>query len=316
MNFPSALVEKVSRFFGDEGEAWLADLPNLLERCRAKWDLHDTVMAPFMSINYIEFAATPDGEPVALKVGVPHPELFTEMEALSIYAERGTVPLIDADRDLGAILMRRLQPGTMLWELGDDSRETAIAASVIQNLHVPVPAQHSVPPFSAWVERAFRLTRIEWDPGELMPRDLIDAAEQAFREITGQRDDLVVLHGDLHHENILLDDQSGWTVIDPKGAVGPKCLEVGRFLHNRLPSEGWQDVMRERIRIFSSELGYSGRTIAACGLVDRVLSRCWSLEDGHVSDDWPVSIEQGRFCQSMWADVSDNGPFLAERLLR
>lgn len=256
-----------------------------------------------MSINYIEFAVTPDGEPVALKVGVPHPELFTEMETLRLYAGQGAVRLIGADRDLGAILMRRLRPGTMLWELGDDSRETAIAGSVIQDLHVSVPVQHGLPTFSEWVERAFRLTRTEWDPGELMPRDLIDAAERALSEITGQRDDIVVLHGDLHHENILLDEQSGWTAIDPKGAVGPKCLEVGRFLHNRLPTEGWQDIIRERIRIFSSQLGYSGRTIAACGLIDRVLSRCWSLEDGHVSDDWPVSVEQGRFYWSIWADV-------------
>ena len=252
-------------------------------------------MCPNMSMNYIESTTTLVGEPVALKVGVPHKELFTEMEALRLYGGKGAARLMDADRELGAILMQRLQPGTMLWELGDNRRETRIAAATMCELPVPIPSTHNLPTFSQWVERAFRLTRTKWDPQALMPRDLIDRAERAFKEIERSATGDVVLHGDLHHENILLDDQSGWTAIDPKGVIGPHCLEVGRFLQNQLPgslpAERREEMVRERVRIFSAELGYSQETIAASGLVDCVLSHCWSFEDDGIGAGWHHGIE-------------------------
>ena len=252
-------------------------------------------MCPNTSMNYIEFGHTAAGEPVALKVGVPHTELFTEMEALCLYDGRGAARLLDADRDLGTILMQDLRPGTMLWELGDNDRETRIAASAMCELAVSIPSTHNLPTFSQWVERAFRLTRTEWDPQELMPRDLIDKAEQALEEIERNATGNVVLHGDLHHENILLDDRSGWTAIDPKGVIGPPCLEVGRFIQNQLPSsrpaERREEMVLERVDIFSTELGYSRETVAASALVDCVLSHCWGLEDGGIWANWRDGIE-------------------------
>jgi streptomycin 6-kinase len=249
-------------------------------------------------MNYIEFTATTAGEPVALKVGVPHAELFTEMQALRLYDGRGAARLVAADRELGAILMQRVEPGTVLWQLGDNQQETQIAASIMRALPVPVPEAHGFPTFRRWVERAFRLTRTEWDPQELMPRDLIDEAERAFNEIERYASARVVLHGDLHHENILFDDRSGWTAIDPKGVIGPPCLEVGRFIQNQLPSslpaERRERRVRERIDVFSAELGYARETVAASALVDCVLSHCWCFEDEEIGEDWYDGIELAR----------------------
>jgi streptomycin 6-kinase len=291
-------IEKVHRIFGATGREWLPRLPRIVAQSREKWGLHEGVPCPSMSMNYIEFTTTADGMPVALKVGVPHAELFTEMEALRLYGGRGAARLLGADRELGAILMQRLQPGTMLWHLGDNRRETEIAASIMRELPVPTPSVHDLPTFARWVERAFRLTRTAWDPHELMPRDLIDRAEEAFREIDGNATCHVVLHGDLHHENILLDDRSGWTAIDPKGVIGPPCLEVGRFLQNQLPSgltaERLEEIVRERVQILSAELGYSPQILAASGLVDCVLSHCWGFEDDGITVDWYEGIELAR----------------------
>lgn len=298
MHLSPQFVENVHRVFGNRGREWLPRLPGIAARCRDKWGLREGAMCPTMGMNYIEFARTSAGEPVALKVGVPHRELFTEIEALRLYGGRGAARLLDADRDLGAILMQRLRPGTMLWELGDNREETRIVASVMRELSVPPPSTHNLPRFSQWVERAFRLTRTEWDPQELMPRDLIDRAEEALNEIERSAAGDVVLHGDLHHENILLDDQSGWTAIDPKGAIGPHCLEVGRFIQNQLPSslpvERREEMVRERLHILSAELRYSRETIAASGLVDCVLSHCWRLEDEGIGADWHHGVELAR----------------------
>ena len=54
----------------------------------------------------------------------------------------------------------------------------------------------------------------------------------------------VLLHGDLHHDNILQngDDEArhsfsdgGWLVIDPKGVIGESAYEVAAFIRNPMP---------------------------------------------------------------------------------
>ena len=298
MEFPPVLIEKVHRIFGDKGRQWLPGLPDLIVQCREKWGLRECVMCGNMSMNYIEFATLESGESVALKVGVPHAELFTEMEALRLYGGGRAARLLDADRELGAILMQRMRPGTMLWQLGDDREATRIAAQLMGELTVPAPAAHELPSFAQWVERAFRLTRTEWDPQERMPRDLIDRAEEAFAWVARSGGDEVVLHGDLHHENILLDEGSGWTAIDPKGVIGVPCLEVGRFVQNQLPeelsAERREGMVCERVRILSDGLGYAPEMLSASALVDCVLSHCWSFEDDGIGEGWYQGIGLGR----------------------
>lgn len=295
MNLRIEFIDTIQRIFGERGREWLPRLPSIVAQCRRKWGLHESRICTALSINYIEFATTTTGEAVALKVGVPHAELFTEMAALHLYAGQGAVRLLDTDLNLGAILMQRVQPGTMLWSLGDNDEETRIAAEVMRQIPQPVPADHTFPLFSEWVERAFWLTRTTWDPQERMPRRLIMAAEVAFSEIERTKTTDVVLHGDLHHENIVFDQQAGWLAIDPKGVIGAPCLEVGRFLHNQLPTHlsiaQRQALVRARLRILSSELGYSQEILAASALVDCVLGHCWCFEDATLGPYWHLGIE-------------------------
>ena len=138
-----------------------------------------------------------------------------------------------------------------------------------------------------------------------MPRDLIDRTEAAFEEILRSSTGDVVLHGDLHHENILLDSESGWTAIDPKGVVGPRCLEVGRFLQNQLPStvsrRRRKELVRERVDVFGLELGIPRKTLVASGLVDCVMGHCWVFEeeDG-IGPEWYRGLELARiYCEML-----------------
>jgi streptomycin 6-kinase len=288
----------VHRIFGERGRAWLPRLPEILAQCRERWGLRDGVICPTMSMNYIEFTTTRAGDPVALKVGVPHAELFSEMAALRLYGGDGAAILFDTDRDLGAMLMQRVRPGTTLVEVGDDREQTRVAASLMRDLPVPEPHSHSLPHVADWVTRAFHLTRTAWDPQERMPRDLIDRAEAAFDALLRQSEGDVVLHGDLHHENILLDAERGWIAIDPKGVIGPRTLELGRYVQNQLPEDGTpaqrERVVRARVRILSEELGYAPEVVAAAALVDCILGHCWCFEDTALGPYWYQGIELGR----------------------
>jgi streptomycin 6-kinase len=114
LEFPPALVRTVQAAWGEEGEAWLAALPATLELLSKRWSL--TVGPPFegLSYNYVAPALTREGSEVVLKMGLPRRELETEIAALWLYNGRGAVKLLDVNAELGALLLERLRPGTLL----------------------------------------------------------------------------------------------------------------------------------------------------------------------------------------------------------
>lgn len=285
---PGDFKKSVLRIFGDSGRDWIPRFPGILEQCRERWRLILGAPVEDLSINYVTFAVTETGEEVVLKVGVPHREMETEIEALRIYDGKRMVRCLDADLRLGAMLLKRITPGRMLKDLRDNRQEAKIAAGLMRELPVPEPAKHSLPAFAQWTERAFRRARGACGPGgSPLPVELLDQAEQVFRGIQDSSRKAALLHGDLHHENILYDEERGWTAIDPKGVIGDPCLEVGRYLHNQLPGDmSLREKKRridERVEILSSELGESEQRIRSCGFVDLVLALCWSVEE--ISED-------------------------------
>lgn len=88
----------------------------------------------------------------------------------------------------------------------------------------------------------------------------------------------VLLHGDLHHYNVLLHG-GRWCSIDPKGVVGDPAFEPSAFLRNpydRFPDEDLSVMQRERIAIFAKELDLDPWRIWAWGLVANVLGCSWN----------------------------------------
>src|SRR5438067_1309862 len=60
-------------------------------------------------------------------------------------------------------------------------------------------------------------------------------AEAIFAALLATQVAPVLLHGDLHHENILAAARQPWLAIDPKGVVGEPAYEAGALLRNPLP---------------------------------------------------------------------------------
>ena len=124
--FPERFLRYATREFGQEGEAWLEELPSILRRCCDKWGLALGRPTEEIKANYIAYVEMGNGAEAVLKVGVPHDDFSSEMEALAIYEGRGINRLIDCDKALNAMLLERLRPGKML-----DSVENAREQSEI-----------------------------------------------------------------------------------------------------------------------------------------------------------------------------------------
>ena len=92
-----------------------------------------------------------------------------------------------------------------------------------------------------------------------------------------------MLHGDLHHDNIVFDEQRGWLAIDPKGLLGEREYEFGAMLRNPTAKpELFTDasVIHSRVDIISECLVLNKGRILAWAFAQGVLSAIWSIEDG------------------------------------
>jgi len=283
MVIPEVLSRKAVRAFGATGEEWLVRLPRLLDAAMAKWRLTDHQLSPVISYNYLCFAESPDYGPVALKIGVPNPELDTEIEALIRYASRNVCRCHEADIELGAMLLERLSPGDDLTTVPDSAERIRIAAQLAAALPVPMAERaggHPLPTLGRWSERAFARARREGIVGPAM-LEMIGAAEQVLPEIETPARPRVLLHGDLNHWNILRAGD-GWKAIDPKGAVGVRCFEAARFVLNELEMLGPRaaaDALEPMLAAIAAAMGEPVHIIAACAFFDSVLSTCWSFEE-------------------------------------
>lgn len=47
----------------------------------------------------------------------------------------------------------------------------------------------------------------------------------------------MLLHGDFHHDNILLSNNGDYVIIDPKGVIGDPVFDIPRFILNEFGDE-------------------------------------------------------------------------------
>ncbi len=289
---PERIARTATEMLGAVGVAWLERLPTIIADCARRWAI--MLEAPFtqLSINYAAPGTRADGTPVVLKVCIPGDEFFTEAEALRLFAGRGAAQLLDADLERGALLLERLQPGVLLRTVTDDERATHIAVDVMKRLWRPAPAQHPFPSVARWVGNMARKAPALIGPGHPFPYTWIERALALYRDLTAEPAQYMLLHGDLHHDNILTAQREAWIAIDPKGVIGEPVWETGPLLINQLPEPlnvtAARRVLGRRVSQLAEELGIDRQRLAAWGLVRAVLSSFWTVEEN--GTDWDRAL--------------------------
>jgi len=274
---------------GDAGQAWLNELPGRIADYEHRWAIQ--VASPFanLSYNYVAPAVRLDGAQLILKLGMPHPELSSEIATLRLYNGNGSARLIEAEPQRGALLIERLQPGDMLLDLTDDDDATRIAAQVMRALGRPAPLAPGDAVFPTAARWALGLQRLRarYDGGTgPLPAEMVESAEALFEELLASSGAPMLLHGDLHHENILSAGRAPWLAIDPKGLIGEAEYEVGALMRNPLPRLlALPDVMAtlaRRFDILAETLGFDRQRMIAWSYAQAILSAWWHIEDhGH-----------------------------------
>ena len=103
------------------------------------------------------------------------------------------------------------------------------------------------------------------------------------RDLAATQREPALLHGDLHHYNVLSDRARGWCAIDPKGVVGELEYELGAALRNPIDRPdlfATLDVVERRLDQFGLVLGIDVSRARGWCFAQAVLSAIWSIEDG------------------------------------
>lgn len=277
---PQLFIAQIGATFGDSGRAWLGRLPALIADCAVTWDLTLGPHYPNLSFNYVAPGIRRDGTPIVLKIGCPNHEYRTEVEALRLYAGHGAIRLLDFDEGRVALLLERLTPGTMLATLPNDEEATLIAARLMRQIRRSVPEQHPFPTADDWFI-GLRELREKFGGGTgPFPTRAVEEAETLAAELFRTAAAPTVLHGDLHHFNILAGERQPWLAIDPKGLIGEPAYEVGAWMRNWPPDDADPvPLLERRLDLFATEFGVERARLRAWTVAQGVLSAWWSYDD-------------------------------------
>jgi streptomycin 6-kinase len=194
-----------------------------------------------------------------------------------------------ADED-GAVLLERAmsgQPLTAMVRDGRDDDAMRVICDVAARLHDAPPPDAGFPTIEDW---GLGFDRHRRSGSTAIASAMLDRASSMYAELAASQRDRRLLHGDLHHDNILWDDARGWLAIDPKGVIGEPVYELGAALRN--PGSERSLVVAavaRRCDIVAERFATDRQRVLGWGFAQAVLSAVWSIED-HESPAFALAV--------------------------
>nr|WP_228494731.1 aminoglycoside phosphotransferase family protein [Clavibacter sp. VKM Ac-2873] len=206
---------------------------------------------------------------------------------MAAWAGRGAAPVLASDAD-GTVLMARADdPGILVREASAegpdadarDDRATRILARAAARLHrVPLDARAvaEAVPLAVWFRELVA-------PERPLPRSL-DRGAGIARELLAGSAPTAVLHGDVHHGNVLRfgdgDGDDDWRAIDPKALVGDTGFDTANVLANPTPEIALgPGRLERRARVVAEETGADLDHVLAWAEAWCALSAAWDAHD-------------------------------------
>ena len=297
MIVPPTITERIRVVFGSTGDLWLNTISETVASLCDRWSIE---LDGDCWGNYsVVLPGRSTGIPVVLKLVPPSHVYKRELNALSSWNGNGAVQVIDADSSLGAMLLQRAIPGTQLTNLhrqGLDEAATKVACELMISMRKFMPPDTSI--WQSAEDRGKELSGIRerFDGGTgPLPEDLVSDAESLFSELVSSQSDQVLIHGDLHHENILLNGDNEWLAIDPHGLIAEPAFETYSLLLNPTGIAKHPDVIaitKRRVDQIADITGFHRERVQGWGIACGALSAWWTVQADCTDYDDAISIAQ------------------------
>ncbi len=282
MRLPEGVLAFAER--GPDWARWVEALPGLVAGLVEEWQLQVDGEPTHGYCSLVLPVRTPGGAPAALKVTVDgDDESEHEHLALQAWHGNGAVRLLRADPHRRALLLERLHRED-LTELGD-LEACEVVAGLYDRLHLPaMPQLRTLPSYvGRWLDQLEELREVMPVP----PRMVEQALHLGRALVADPASAQVVVHGDLHYQNVLRGDREPWLVIDPKPMNGDAHYEVPPLLWNR-----WEEMSGD----LRGGIRRRFHTVVDAAGLDEDRARDWAVTRMVVDASWTVADarRQGR----------------------
>ncbi len=247
--------------------------------------------------DYIErWRLIPDGDPIITRTSALLPVRSAGRQAIlkvaTVEEERrggrlmcwwegdGAARVLSHDEN--ALLLERACGRLSLTDIvrgGNDDEATRIICGVVAHLHALRPdPPPPLPSLEDWFEPLHAAAATH---GGI----LREAATQASTLLASQVE-ATVLHGDIHHGNVLDFGSRGWLAIDPKGLIGERSFDYANLFCN--PDTATANApgrLRRQVEVVSTTARLDRRRLLGWIIAWAGLSASFSLQDGDPPDD-------------------------------
>jgi streptomycin 6-kinase len=190
--------------------------------------------------------------------------------AAQVFAHEGDAILLERAEGKGSLMHMALH--------GEDDEASRIVCDVVRRLHLP---RDKPLPELLGLRQWFRdLAPAATRYGGLFPRCL-----ETAEALLASEHDYSVLHGDVHHDNILDFGLRGWLAIDPKRLHGERLFDYANLLCNPdLPTSRERTRFLRQLDVIVEYARVDRRRLLEWVLAFAGLSAAWFLDDGMAAD--------------------------------
>lgn len=236
-----------------------------------------------------------DGEPITTATAELLPVLRDEMPAMLKYsthpdqqrgaalmewwAAEGAAEVFERDGD--AVLLERASGTRSLADMarsGQDDDACRILCATASRLHRPRPVTlPDLVPLQHWFG--------DLESAAAKHGGLLALSHQAAQTLLSDPREQTVLHGDLHHDNVLDFAGRGWRAIDPQGLIGERGFDFANIFTNpdlsdpQRPVATQQGCFHRRLNLVAETAGLERSRLLQWILAWTGLSAAWFLQD-------------------------------------
>ncbi len=255
----------------------------------AKWSLTD-IETIYENQGRAVYSATSEiyGQ-VILKINIHDNYLYQEYETLKEFQGNYSCKVYDYDEAEHMLLEERILPGTKLREEENIDRRLDGFVSVFKNIHNQTASEHET--YVDWLTKVY-----DYLYNNNIDSSFTEKVRKALKigqEMFEKYPERVLLHGDLHHDNILKDSDGYYKMIDPKGVIGPAIFDIPRFVMNELDTDlnkTGAEHIKKVIDKLAELLGYDVSDIRKLFYMEVILGNAWCLEDGEAIYECDINI--------------------------
>lgn len=235
-------------------------------------------------------ADSPEYGPIIIKRDRNVLQLKSEYEMLLSLDGKYSCKVYSFKEEEGQLIEERILPGTVLRNEKNLEKRLYAFGKIFHAIHKPQKEGETYLHWLADIKEYCETNQIggDWTRKAQLAYSICLDIFQKYSE-------RVLLHGDLHHDNILQRGDGSYVMIDPKGVVGPSILDLPRFILNELNTiheEPLTEHITRVIELISQQFNYPLADVQKSFVMETILGCIWSMQDGEDIDLQDLEIAE------------------------